>query len=161
MNYTINETRTMATETESQTDRTAAEEESEVDYLDQEINILNPTTPFMRDHLRVVWGGFILWAIAVFGPVTASLVAPGFMTETIVLGFQLHFFLTAILAPLGALILSAAYAYQRDRLDEKYGIEHTQAAETTEESAAATNGGERSDGSRSSSELRSGGGENA
>ena len=41
----------MATETETQTDRSAAEREAEVDYLNQEVNVFKPTTPFMRDNL--------------------------------------------------------------------------------------------------------------
>ena len=38
--------------------RTDVEREREIDYLDVEINLLNPATPFMRDHLRVIWIGF-------------------------------------------------------------------------------------------------------
>lgn len=93
-------------------------------YLDERITLFSASTPFMRDNLKVIWGTFILWVLFVFGPVTATALAPEMMTQTIPGDFQLHFFLTAIGAPLGALILSAVYAYQRDRLDNKYGIEH-------------------------------------
>lgn len=96
----------------------------------------------MRDHLKLIWATFLAWTVAVFGPVTAALVAPDLMTETIVLGFQLHVLLTGIGAPFGALVLSAVYAYRRDKLDERYGIEHGQAAGTTADSTAATDGGE-------------------
>ena len=95
------------------------------DYLDQEINILKPATPFMRDNLKMIFALFAVWVVFIFGPVTASLFAPEFMTETRILGgFPLNFFLTAIVAPLAALLLAAVYAIYRDSLDEKYDIQH-------------------------------------
>ncbi|APX95759.1 MULTISPECIES: DUF4212 domain-containing protein [Natronorubrum] len=110
-------------------------------YLDKEINIFKPATPFMRDHLRVIWLSFVAWIVVVFGPTTAILFAPEFMTETTVLGgFPLHFFLAAIVTPLGALLLSVGYAMQRDRLDTKYGISHEEAAES--DGTVAADGGE-------------------
>ncbi|MWV39399.1 DUF4212 domain-containing protein [Natrialba sp. INN-245] len=110
-------------------------------YLDEEINIFKPATPFMRDHLRVIWLSFFAWVVVVFGPTTAILFASDFMVETTVLGgFPLHFFLTAIVTPLGALLLSVAYATQRDRLDTKYGISHE--ADTDSSGAVATDGGD-------------------
>ncbi|WP_435335185.1 DUF4212 domain-containing protein [Haloarchaeobius sp. TZWWS8] len=124
------------------TDGGAAAREKNTDYLDEKIHILRPATPFMRDHLKVVWGTFLAWVLFVFGPVTATAIAPGFMTETIVLGFQLHFFLTAIGAPAGALLLSVVYAKQRDALDDKYGIEHAGDAGETGQQAVAADGGE-------------------
>jgi len=111
-------------------------------YLDTEINLFSPATPFMRDHLKVVWGTFVLWVLFVFGPVTATALAPELLTGTIVLGFQLHFLLTAIGAPLGALLLSVVYARQRDRLDEKYGISHSTGPADSEGTTAAADGGE-------------------
>lgn len=109
-------------------------------YLDEEVNIFRPSTSFMRDHLKVIWGTFLLWALLVFGPVTATALAPTLLTETIVLGFQLHFFLTTIGTTLGALILSIVYAWQRDRLDDRYGITHgTQSSDST---AVAADGGD-------------------
>ena len=114
------------------------------DYLETEINLFKPATPFMRDHLRLVWTTFALWVLFVFGPVTAAALAPGVMTGTIVFGFQLHFLLTAIGAPLGALLLSVVYSWRRDALDEKYDIDHgTNATQPAEDSAAA-DGGEES-----------------
>lgn len=110
-------------------------------YLDAEVNIFKPDTPFMRDHLELIWVTFLAWTVAVFGPVTAALVFPDLMTGTIVFGFQLHVLLTGIGAPFGALVLSAVYAYRRDKLDEKYGIEHGKTA-TESDSATATDGGE-------------------
>ena len=110
-------------------------------YLDKDINIFKPATPFMRDHLRVIWLSFVAWIVVVFGPTTAILFAPEFMTETTVLGgFPLHFFLAAIVTPLGALLLSVGYAMQRDRLDTKYGISHEEAAES--DGTVAADGGE-------------------
>ncbi|MDJ1430704.1 DUF4212 domain-containing protein [Halostagnicola sp. A-GB9-2] len=109
-------------------------------YLDKEINIFKPATPFMRDHMKVIIGSFIAWILFVFGPVTATAIAPEIMTETMVMGFQLHYFLTAVMAPLGALLLSAAYAWQRDRLDDQYGIEHGDEADAG--AAVAADGGE-------------------
>ncbi|AXR78353.1 DUF4212 domain-containing protein [Natrarchaeobaculum sulfurireducens] len=112
-------------------------------YLDKEINLFKPATPFMRDNLRAMWGLFALWAIIVFGPTTAILFAPEFMTGTEVLGgFPLHFFITAVVTPLGALVLSAVYAFQRDRLDTKYGISHED-EEDAETGAVAADGGEQ------------------
>ncbi|MCU4752756.1 DUF4212 domain-containing protein [Halobacteria archaeon AArc-curdl1] len=112
-------------------------------YLDKEINIFKPATPFMRDHLLVIWAAFLAWILVVFGPVTGALLAPEFFAETTVLGgFPLHFFLTAIITPLGALVLSVAYAIQRDRLDTKYGIEHE--TETADDaSTVAADGGDQ------------------
>lgn len=124
-----------------ETDGGVATNRRSTDYLDAEVNIFKPDTAFMRDHLKLIWATFLAWTVAVFGPVTAALVAPDLMTETIVLGFQLHILLTGIGAPFGALVLSAVYAYRRDKLDEKYGIEHGQTA-TNADTTAATDGGE-------------------
>lgn len=111
-------------------------------YLDKEINIFKPATPFMRDHLRVIWLSFIAWIFVVFGPTTATLLAPDLMTGTTVLGgFPLHFLLTAIVTPLGALLLSVAYAMQRDRLDAKYDISHEDEEVTESGSTVAVDGG--------------------
>jgi len=126
----------------------AAQKHQNTDYLDEEVNLLKPSTPYMRDHLRIVWAGFVAWAIIVFGPVTLTAIAPGVMTSTVVpvIGFPLHYFLVAFGAPTGALVLAAIYARQRDRLDDKYGIDHSTAGpeeggagESGE--AAATDGG--------------------
>lgn len=93
----------------------------QVDYLQSEVNILRPKTPYMREHLRVIWIGFILWALAVFGPVTATAMYPSLMTSELpIISFPAHYFAIAIGAPSMALILSAWYAHRRDRLDEKY-----------------------------------------
>lgn len=111
------------------------------DYLDARINIVSPATPFMRDHLQVIWLSFIAWILVVFGPTTATLLAPDIMTGTTVLGgFPLHFLLTAIFTPLGALVLSVVYAMQRDRLDSKYDISHGEDADAG--STVATDGGD-------------------
>ncbi|EMA42576.1 DUF4212 domain-containing protein [Halobiforma nitratireducens] len=111
-------------------------------YLEEEINIFKPATPFMRDHLRVIWLSFVAWAIVVFGPTTALLFAPEFMTGTTILGgYPLHFFLTAIVTPLGALLLSVAYAMQRDRLDTKYGISHDAGTEAETDTDAESGSG--------------------
>ena len=126
----------------------AAQRHQNTDYLDEEVNLLKPSTSYMRDHLKIVWAGFIAWALIVFGPVTLTAVAPGLMTSTTVplVGFPLHYFLVGFGAPTGALILAAIYARQRDRLDDKYGIDHATAgpgeSETSESGdAAATDGG--------------------
>ncbi len=113
------------------------------DYLSSEVNIINPSTPFMRDHLRVVWTGFVIWVLAVFGPVTLTYLATDAMTTPMpVLGFPLHYFLVAFGAPTSALILSFWYSRKRDALDEKYGIDHATVEETSHGSeAAATDGG--------------------
>ncbi len=126
----------------------AAREERSVDYLDTEINILDPSTPFMRDHLRVVWTGFAVWFVVVFGPPTLTFLAPEAMsTQMPVLDFPLHYFLIAIGGPTGALILAFWYSRKRDALDEKYGIDHAPAEEAAagggSEDVAATDGGDR------------------
>ncbi|MFW6317404.1 MAG: DUF4212 domain-containing protein [Halorubrum sp.] len=103
----------------------AAQTHRQTDYLGSEVNILSPSTAYMREHLRIVWTGFAIWAVIVFGPVTATAVAPGAMTTAMpIIGFPLHYFLIAIGAPGGALTLAAWYARRRDELDDKYGIEH-------------------------------------
>ena len=123
------------------------EREEQIDYLDVEINLLKPATPFMRDHLKVIWTGFIIWAITTFGPITLTAIAPGVMTQAMpIIEFPLHYFLIAIMSPSAALILSVWYARKRDQIDEKYGIEQsltgdTPEAETAEEDVAATDGG--------------------
>ena len=114
-----------------------------VDYLDEKIHMFKPATPFMKDHLLVIWGLFAVWMVFTFGPVTATWLATDFMTSTQVLGFQLHYFLTAVGAPSGALVLCAAYAWQRDRLDAKYGISHETETEAEAGTAVATDGGEQ------------------
>ena len=128
----------------------AAQRHQNTDYLEEEVNLLKPSTPYMRDHLRIVWAGFVAWAIIVFGPVTLTAVAPAVMTTTMpVLGFPWHYFLVAFGAPTGALVLAAIYARQRDKLDDKYGIDHdtgeSSAPETDEsgERAAADGGTEQ------------------
>jgi putative solute:sodium symporter small subunit len=132
-------------ETDGGTVTQATQDHRNTDYLSSEVNILNPSTSFMRDHLRVIWTGFILWAIIVFGPVTLTAIAPDLMTSQMpVLGFPLHYFLVAIGAPSGALILAFWYARRRDALDDKYGIDHGTVGETGGrggEEAAATDGG--------------------
>lgn len=130
-------------ETDGGTTTQAAREHRNTDYLDSEVNLLRPSTPFMRDHLRVVWTGFVAWAIVVFVPVTLTAIAPGVMTARMpVVGFPLHYFLVAIGAPTGALLLSVWYAIKRDALDAKYGTGRTTTERTDAgEEAAATDGG--------------------
>jgi putative solute:sodium symporter small subunit len=125
-----------------------AAEEAEINYLETEINLLSPSTPFMRDHLKLVWGTFIAWLLVVWGPVTLTWLAPEVMTTTVpAIGFPLHYFLVALGAPTGALVLAFVYARQRDKLDEKYGIDHSAPVETASdeseesEEAAVTDGG--------------------
>ena len=109
----------------------AAQQHRQTDYLDSEVNLLNPSTPYMREHLRIVWTGFAIWAVIVFGPVTATYLAPGAMTTQMpIISFPLHYFLIAIGAPGGALALSAWYAKRRDELDTKYGIDHDDAGDS-------------------------------
>ncbi|WP_424015388.1 DUF4212 domain-containing protein [Halorubrum xinjiangense] len=103
----------------------AAQAHNNTDYLGAEVNILNPSTPYMRDHLRIVWSGFAIWVLAVWGPVTLTRFAPEVMTQPMpILQFPLHYFLVAFGAPTSALILAFWYSRKRDALDEKYGIEH-------------------------------------
>jgi len=109
-------------------------------YLDAEINFFRPATPFMRDHMKLIFGVFAGWVLFVFGPVTATVIRPDAMTQEVFLGFELHYFLTATMAPLGALLLSIVYAWRRDQLDSKYGISHE--ADGGSAPAAATDGGE-------------------
>ena len=133
-----------ATETEERRLETDGGHDT-VDYLDEKIHMFKPATPFMKDHLKVIWGLFAVWMLFTFGPVTATWVATDFMTSTQVLGFQLHYFLTAIGSPIGALVLCAAYAWQRDRLDAQYGVDHETEAEAEAEAgkAVAADGGEQ------------------
>ncbi|WP_255190638.1 DUF4212 domain-containing protein [Natronobeatus ordinarius] len=112
-----------------------------VDYLDEEINIFKPATPFMRDNLKMIFGLFTVWLVFIFGPATASYFAPEYMFETRILGgYPLSFFLTAIVAPAAALALSAVYAWYRDKLDDKYGVSHESEGDAGT-ATAATDGG--------------------
>ena len=123
----------------------AAQTHNNTDYLGAEVNILNPSTPYMRDHLRIVWSGFAVWVLAVWGPVTLTNFAPGVMTQTMpILQFPLHYFLVAFGAPTSALILAFWYSRKRDALDEKYGIDHATVTESgsTADVAAADGGSE-------------------
>ena len=142
---TDHDTTEPASSDETRTDGGVAAQEQAVDYLETEINILSPSTPFMRDHLKLVWGTFVAWVLVVWAPVIATWLAPATMTTTIPgLGFPLHYFLVALGAPTGALVLAAVYARRRDKLDEKYGIDHSAPIETgggESEDAAATDGG--------------------
>lgn len=116
----------------------------DIDYLDREVNLLRPSTPFMRDHLKIIWSSFVLWALVVFGPVTLTALAPEMMTvQTPLFGFPLHYFLVSFGAPTGALILAVVYTRYRDRLDQKYGIDSDSVDNTAPEAGepAATDGG--------------------
>ncbi|NUC73075.1 DUF4212 domain-containing protein [Haloterrigena sp. SYSU A558-1] len=123
------------------------EREKQIDYLDVEINLLKPATPFMRDHNRIILRGFAIWAVIVFGPITLTRLFPGVMTTTMpVLGFPFHYFLIAVGAPGGALLLSVWYVRKRDEIDEKYDIEQIAATDlertdTGSQEPAATDGG--------------------
>ena len=120
---------------------TADRTERSVDYLDEEINLFRPATPFMRDNLKMIFTLFAVWLLFIFGPVTASYFWPEVMTETRVLGgYPLNFFLTALIAPAAALVLAALYAWYRDRLDEKYGISHGGGGEQSSGGPAADGG---------------------
>ena len=120
----------------------ARQSHQDTDYLNQEVNLLRPSTPFMRAHLRVIWIGFIAWVFIVFGPVTLTAIAPGMMTTQLpLIGFPLHYFLVAIGAPGGALALAFWYARKRDQLDREYGIEHGTTEESSNGEAVAADGG--------------------
>ncbi|WP_440009334.1 DUF4212 domain-containing protein [Halomicrococcus sp. SG-WS-1] len=138
---TDNDISQQAPESDVETDGGVAASRETADYLDARINIFSPSTPFMRDHLKIVWTMFVAWAIVVFGPVTATYLATDFMTSITVLGFPLHYFLTAVCAPSGALVLSFIYARKRDKLDAKYGIDHSSTQRERETEPAATDGG--------------------
>ncbi len=126
--------------------RDAVTVHEQTDYLDAEVNILRPSTPFMRDHLRLIWVGFLAWVLVIFGPVTATYFAQDAMTSATFLGFPLHYFLVAVGGPGGALVLSVIYSWRRDKLDQKYGIDHSSTTDTEPsavetEPSAATDGG--------------------
>lgn len=130
------------------TDGGVTEREAEVDYLDTEINILKPKTPFMRDHLKLVWVSFIAWTLLTWGPVVATYLAPGLMTQSIpLIEFPAHYFTVAFLAPTSSLVLAFIYSRKRDKLDEKYGIDHEAPIDGSEENtgpedSVAADGGE-------------------
>jgi putative solute:sodium symporter small subunit len=138
---TDNDTQDPTSNADVETDGGVAAGRDTTDYLDARINIFSPSTPFMRDHLKIVWTMFVAWAVVVFGPVTATYLATDLMTSITVLGFPLHYFLTAVCAPTGALVLSFVYARKRDALDAKYGIDHSATQPERETETAATDGG--------------------
>jgi len=115
---------------ENSDDLSAKEKEERVNYLNKRINLFKPATPFMRDHLRLIGTTFIIWMLLVFGPILSVYITAtnpageGPLTEITLLGFQLHYFLTAVVTPAGVLILALFYSWRRDKLDEKYEISH-------------------------------------
>ncbi len=130
-------------ETDGGTATQATRDHQRTDYLDSEVNLLKPSTTFMRDHLKLVWGSFVAWILATWGPVTATFLAPETMTSLSILGFPAHYFLVGFFAPTSSLVLAAIYAHRRDKLDEKYGINTTSMSEAPSgaDEAAATDGG--------------------
>ncbi len=135
-----------STEIETDGGMSDVKREEAIDYMDVEINLLKPATPFMRDHQRIVLIGFAIWVVTTFGPITATRIAPGVMTTQMpLLGFPLHYFLIAIVAPSSALLLSIWYAKKRDQIDQKYGIEQQvyepEPAEPVADDTAAADGG--------------------
>lgn len=116
---------------EKDTSKNNKKPDHSVNYLDSKVNIFAPSTPFMREHLKVIWWLFVAWAAIVFGPVTATFFAPELMANITFLGFPLHYFLTAVGGPTGALILSVIYARKRDQMDVKYDIKHSKSQTTT------------------------------
>lgn len=126
----------------AETDGGVTAQHETVDYLDAEINLLSPSTPYMREHQRIVWTGFLIWIFTTFGPITATKIAPDLMTTGMpVLGFPFHYFAIAIGGPTGALLLSVWYARQRDKLDAKYGIDHSAVGRGGREDTTAADGG--------------------
>lgn len=122
--------------------RQAATAEGQAQYLETEINILRPGTPYMRDHLRIIWTGFFVWLGTTFGPVTLTFLLPATMTQTVPgIGFPLHYLLIAVGSPSAALLLSAWYARKRDQLDRKYGIDHAATATRGQTESVAADGG--------------------
>ncbi|MFP4175423.1 MAG: DUF4212 domain-containing protein [Halobacteriales archaeon] len=118
----------------------------DVDYLESEVSLFSPTTPFMRDHMRMIRRGFAVWLVVVFAPPVLTFVAPETMsTQMPVIGFPLHYFLMAVGGPTGTLLLALWYTRRRDALDEKYGIgEHATDSSGSPEGSggAAADGGE-------------------
>jgi len=128
-------------ETDGGTVTGAAQRHRNTDYLNREVNLLKPSTPFMRDHLKLVWGSFLVWILTTWGPVVATYLATDTMTSMTMLGFPAHYFLVAFFAPTSSLVLAAIYSRQRDKLDEKYGIDTSIQTESSSADAAATDGG--------------------
>ncbi|MDS0242266.1 MULTISPECIES: DUF4212 domain-containing protein [unclassified Haloferax] len=125
-------------------DRSTASDHEEIDYLSREVNLLKPSTPFMRDHLKVIWTGFVAWALLTFGPPVLTYFAPATMTaELPVIGFPAHYFLVAVLSPTSSLVLAFVYSRKRDQLDKRYGIDHTASTSRSksESEAAVADGG--------------------
>ncbi|ELZ88754.1 DUF4212 domain-containing protein [Haloferax sulfurifontis] len=125
-------------------DRSTASDHEEIDYLSREVNLLKPSTPFMRDHLKVIWTGFVAWALLTFGPPVLTYFAPATMTaELPVIGFPAHYFLVAVLSPTSSLVLAFVYSRKRDQLDKRYGIDHAASTprSTGEGEAAVADGG--------------------
>ena len=126
--------------------QTKAAQHEQIDYLDREVNLLKPSTPFMRDHLKVIWAGFIAWALLTFGPPVATYLAPGLMTTQLPgIGFPAHYFAVAVISPTSSLVLAFLYSRKRDQLDHRYGIDHGTAASDAGDAhggdAAAADGG--------------------
>jgi putative solute:sodium symporter small subunit len=133
-------------DTEDGSPEAEAERHEETDYLEEEVNLFSPSTPFMRDHLSMMKKGFAVWLVLVFAPPVLTFVVPEAMSTTMpVIGFPLHYFLMAVGGPTGTLLLSLWYTRRRDALDEKYGIgEHAPESGGGREGAeVAADGGEQ------------------
>ncbi len=128
-------------ETDGGTVTGAAQRHRNTDYLDREVNLLKPSTPFMRDHLKLVWGSFLVWIFTTWGPVLATYLATDTMTSMTMLGFPAHYFLVAFFTPTSSLVLAMIYSRRRDKLDEKYGIDTSAPTGASTTEAAATDGG--------------------
>ncbi len=98
-------------------------------YLEAEVNLLKPYTPYMRDNLRIIWTIIIIWVFTTFGfPIIVWLTAwdplgEGPLTAANYMGWPVHWFLTALIAPTSALVLCIIFCIRLDQLNRKYGRE--------------------------------------
>lgn len=99
-----------------------------VDYLDAEVNLFKPATPFMKDMLFIIWTTFAVWLFFVFGMptiiwLTGDAMGIGPLTQFTFMGFPFHYWVTAQGSPTVALILCLVFCIRLDKLNQKYGVD--------------------------------------
>ena len=99
----------------------------EKEYLESEVNLLSPQTPFMRDFLKLSMPLVIIFVVTILGgPALVFLAAEnpdgtGPLTEATILWFPAHWFIMAWVVPVIPFILAIVFAIQQDKLWQKYG----------------------------------------
>lgn len=102
-----------------------ASNDMEKEYLEKEVNLLNPQTPFLKDFLKLSVPLLIIFVVTVIAaPAIIFLAAEnpdgtGPLTEATILWFPAHWFIAAF-TPVIPFILCIVFAIKQDKLWDKY-----------------------------------------